>query len=71
MSFQVAVAPAVRNEAGIAVVLPILHQRLGERFQRSAAVRQEHGATTPGPVPEGLPRRAGLATRQMTARQAR
>jgi D-lactate dehydrogenase (cytochrome) len=46
MSFQVAVAPVVRNEAGIAVVLPILQQRLGERFQCSAAVRQEHGATT-------------------------
>ncbi len=35
-----------RNETGIATVLGILQQRLGERFQTGAAVREQHGHTT-------------------------
>ena len=46
MTFQVAVTPVARNEAGIAAALPILKQRFGERFVRSESIRQQHGATT-------------------------
>lgn len=46
MTFQVAVMPVARNEAGIAATLPILGQRFGERLVRSQALRQQHGATT-------------------------
>jgi len=46
MTYQVAVTPVVRNEAGIAAALPILAQRFGDRFARSEALRQQHGATT-------------------------
>ena len=46
MTFQVAVTPVARNDAGIAATLPVLEQRFGDRFVRSAALRQQHGATT-------------------------
>lgn len=46
MTFQVAVTPVARNEAGIAAALPILEQRFGDRFVRSEALRHQHGATT-------------------------
>ena len=46
MTFQVAVTPVARNEAGIAAALPVLQQRFGERFVRAQAVREQHGATT-------------------------
>lgn len=36
----------VRNEDGIALVVGILKQRLGERLQTGAAVREQHGHTT-------------------------
>lgn len=36
----------VRNEQGIAAVLGILKQRLGERLQTGQAVREQHGHTT-------------------------
>jgi len=46
MTFQVAVTPVARNEAGIAAALPILAQRFGDRFVCSDALRWQHGATT-------------------------
>jgi len=46
MTFQVAVTPVARNEAGIAAALPILAQRFGDRFVCSDALRLQHGATT-------------------------
>jgi D-lactate dehydrogenase (cytochrome) len=46
MTVQLAVETVARNEAGIAVALPILAQRFGERFVRSEAIRRQHGATT-------------------------
>lgn len=45
MTVSVAVEPVVRNAAGIAVALPILAQRFGERCSQSDAVRQQHGHT--------------------------
>ncbi len=45
MTLQVAVEPVLRNEAGLAVALPILAQRFGERFVRSEAVRRQHAHT--------------------------
>ncbi len=42
MTVQLAVG-ARRNDAGIAVALPILRQRFGERFVDSEAVRRQHG----------------------------
>jgi D-lactate dehydrogenase (cytochrome) len=39
-------AMASRNENGIAVAIPILKQRFGERLSVSAAVREQHGHTT-------------------------
>ncbi len=35
-----------RNEAGIDVVLGLLKQRFGDRFQTGASVREQHGHTT-------------------------
>ncbi len=46
MTFQVGVTPVIRNDAGIAEVLPLLEQKLGPRFSRSEALREQHGATT-------------------------
>jgi len=46
MTIQVAVASVERNEAGIAIVLPILQQMFGGRLVRTQAVRHQHGATT-------------------------
>jgi D-lactate dehydrogenase (cytochrome) len=46
-----------RNEAGIAAVLGILKQRLGERFQTGQAIREQHGHTTtyiPNQAPDGV-----------------
>ncbi len=46
-----------RNEAGIETVLGILKQRLGERFQTSQAIREQHGHTTtyiPNQAPDGV-----------------
>ncbi len=45
MTVQVAVEPVPRNEAGIALALPELAARFGERFVQSEAVRQQHGHT--------------------------
>jgi len=46
MTFQVAVTPVARNEAGVAAALPILAQRFGDRFVCSDALRLQHGSTT-------------------------
>jgi D-lactate dehydrogenase (cytochrome) len=46
MTVQVAVEAVARNDAGIAAALPILHQRFGDRFVLSAAIRHQHGHTT-------------------------
>jgi len=46
MTYQVAVTPVARNEAGISAALPILARRFGDRLARSEALRQQHGATT-------------------------
>ena len=46
MTYQVAVIPVARNEAGIVAAMPILRQRFGERFARSEALRRQHAATT-------------------------
>lgn len=46
-----------RNEAGIATVLGILKQRLGERLQTGQSVREQHGHTTtyiPNQAPDGV-----------------
>ncbi|GGL73190.1 FAD-binding oxidoreductase [Wenxinia marina] len=46
-----------RNEDGIAAVLGLLRQRLGDRFQTGEAVRQQHGHTTtwlPTQAPDGV-----------------
>ena len=45
MTVQVAVEPVPRNEPGIALALPELAARFGERFVQSEAVRQQHGHT--------------------------
>jgi D-lactate dehydrogenase (cytochrome) len=49
--------PVSRNEAGIATVLGILKQRLGERFQTGEAIRGQHAHTTsyiPPQPPDGV-----------------
>jgi D-lactate dehydrogenase (cytochrome) len=46
MTVHVPVEPVARNEAGLAVALPVLAQRFGERFVRSEAIRWQHGHTT-------------------------
>src|SRR6478735_6886727 len=46
MTVHVPVEPVARNEAGLAVALPILAQRFGERLVRSEAIRWQHGHTT-------------------------
>jgi D-lactate dehydrogenase (cytochrome) len=46
-----------RNEAGIHIVLGILKQSLGERFQTGEAIREQHGHTTtyiPTQAPDGV-----------------
>jgi len=46
-----------RNEEGIAAVLGILKQRLGEQFQTGQAIREQHGHTTtyiPNQPPDGV-----------------
>lgn len=46
-----------RNEDGIAAVLGILKQRLGERFQTGASIREQHAHTTtyiPTQAPDGV-----------------
>jgi D-lactate dehydrogenase (cytochrome) len=46
-----------RNEEGIATVLGILKQRLGDRFQTGQAIREQHAHTTtyiPTQVPDGV-----------------
>ncbi|MGD9916293.1 MAG: FAD-binding oxidoreductase [Rhizobiaceae bacterium] len=46
-----------RNEGGIATVLGILKQQLGERFQTGQAIREQHGHTTtyiPTQAPDGV-----------------
>ena len=35
-----------RNGAGIALALPVLKQRFGERFADSEAIRRQHGQQT-------------------------
>ena len=46
MTVHVSVEPVARNEAGLAVALPVLAQRFGERLVRSEAIRWQHGHTT-------------------------
>src|SRR3954469_13569739 len=46
MTVHVPVEPVARNETGLAVALPVLAQRFGERFVRSEAIRRQHGHTT-------------------------
>ncbi len=46
MTVHVPVEPVARNEAGLAVALPVLAQRFGERLVRSEAIRWQHGHTT-------------------------
>ena len=46
MTVHVPVEPVARNEAGLAVALPVLAQRFGERLVRSDAIRWQHGHTT-------------------------
>ncbi|MEO9338098.1 FAD-linked oxidase C-terminal domain-containing protein [Mesorhizobium sp. SB112] len=46
-----------RNEAGIAAVVGILKQRLGERFQTGQSIREQHSHTTtyiPSQLPDGV-----------------
>lgn len=46
-----------RNDAGILMVLGILKQRLGERFQTGEAIRSQHAHTTtyiPAQLPDGV-----------------
>lgn len=46
-----------RNEEGIAVALPILKQRFGERFQTGQSFREQHSHTTtylPSQLPDGV-----------------
>jgi D-lactate dehydrogenase (cytochrome) len=46
-----------RNEAGIAAVLGILKQQLGERFQTGQSLREQHAHTTtyiPNQAPDGV-----------------
>lgn len=46
-----------RNEAGIAAVVGILKQRLGERFQTGQSIREQHAHTTtyiPSQLPDGV-----------------
>ncbi|WP_054308212.1 FAD-linked oxidase C-terminal domain-containing protein [Mesorhizobium sp. 1M-11] len=49
--------PVERNENGIAAVLGILKQQLGERFQTGQAIREQHAHTTtyiPTQAPDGV-----------------
>jgi D-lactate dehydrogenase (cytochrome) len=46
MNIRLAEQPVTRNAAGIAVALPILQQRFGDRFVVSEAVRSQHGQNT-------------------------
>lgn len=49
--------PVERNEDGIAAVLGILKQQLGERFQTGQAIREQHAHTTtyiPTQAPDGV-----------------
>ena len=49
--------PVERNEEGIAAVLGILKQQLGERFQTGQAIREQHAHTTtyiPTQAPDGV-----------------
>jgi D-lactate dehydrogenase (cytochrome) len=46
-----------RNEEGIAIVLPVLKQRFGERFQTGQSFREQHSHTTtylPSQLPDGV-----------------
>jgi D-lactate dehydrogenase (cytochrome) len=52
MTVQLAVEPVARNDAGIAVALPILAQRFGERFVLSEAIRRQHAHTTTWIAPQ-------------------
>jgi D-lactate dehydrogenase (cytochrome) len=46
MTVQIPLQPAQRYRAGIAVALPILKQRFGDRFVDSEAIRRQHGQQT-------------------------
>lgn len=51
------VVPGIRNEEGIAVVLGLLKQRFGERFQTGQSYREHHSHTTsylPAQLPDGV-----------------
>jgi D-lactate dehydrogenase (cytochrome) len=43
MAVQLAVSPVSRNATGLAVALPILRQRFGDRYADSEAIRRQHG----------------------------
>ena len=43
MAIPLAVGATARNDAGIAAALPILRQRLGDRYADSEALRYQHG----------------------------
>ena len=46
MTVQLTGEPVARNGAGIALALPILKRRLGDRFVDSEAIRRQHGQQT-------------------------
>ena len=51
-----------RNEEGIALALPLLKQRFGERFQTGQSFRDQHSHTTtylPSQRPDGAHMRTG------------
>ena len=52
MTVQLAVEPVARNDAGMAIALPILAQRFGERFVLSEALRHQHAHTTTWLAPQ-------------------
>ena len=52
--------PVERNEEGIAAVLGILKQRLGERFQTGQAIRAQHAHTTTY-IPDPAAGRRGIS----------
>ena len=51
------VIDGIRNEEGIALALPLLKQRFGERFQTGQSFRDQHSHTTtylPSQRPDGV-----------------
>ena len=46
MTVQAPIGALTRNAAGLALALPILKQRFGDRFADSEAIRRAHGQQT-------------------------